>query len=102
MTTSTEEQERAATASDTCPVCGGEDGEHTLQQQELDCPDCLERAGIHSKMGTKRYDCKRCNRYAQRLIRASARRLQDEHPEHYEALRKEAEVEMYIEDTAGE
>ena len=98
MTAPTTEQERADTASKTCAVCGAEDGSHVVQQHDLDCPDCLSRAGVHSKIGTKRYDCKRCNRFAQRLIRASARRLQDEHPEHYEALRNEAEVELYLEE----
>ena len=97
MTTQTAEK-TAATEEKTsaCSVCGGVEGNHVVQPENLDCPDCIVRAGIHSKMGNKRADCKRCNRFAQRLIRSAARRLQDEHEEHYEALRNEAEVELYL------
>lgn len=100
MTTTTTDRAPAAVEAAACAVCLGESGEHVVKQENLDCPDCLSRTGLHSKMGNKRSECKRCNRFAQRLIRASARRLQSEHLSHYEALRNEAEVELYIEETS--
>lgn len=97
---STKTDERADAVAKTCPVCGDAEG-HTLDIKNLDCPDCLAERGIHSKIGNKRGDCNRCNAFAQRLIRHSARRLQNEYAEEYDALREKTEQDLYEQEIAG-
>lgn len=82
-----------------CPICGDAAG-HTLQHDDLDCPDCLALSGQHTKMGNKRAQCRRCNAFAQRLIRTSGRSLQSMFPADYERVREEAELDLYTLDVA--
>ena len=97
MSTATTDEAPTRSALTGCPICGEARG-HRVQASDLDCPDCLDRAGIHSKMGNKRRDCNRCNAFAQRVIRASARSLQAMYPADYDDLRSETEADLYAEE----
>jgi len=68
----------------------------------LPCPECRERLiskGLEpegmNRIGNKRGTCDTCNAFAQAVKRLTANRLKDLHPDEYERLRLQVELDLY-------
>jgi hypothetical protein len=48
-----------------------------------------------ARIGNHRNSCTTCNNFAQNVMRMTRRRLKDNHPEEYEAIRLQVELDLY-------
>lgn len=63
----------------------------------LPCPECLARgiATIRSRIGSRRVQCKMCNRFAQLTRNQARKELAVLYPEDFKRLRDRAEYDVY-------
>lgn len=64
----------------------------------MPCPDCRARGvGGGARIGNQRTDCRRCNRFAQRVMRETSSTLKQWHPGDYDRIRESVERRVYEE-----
>lgn len=61
---------------------------------DLPCPECAT-TGAPGRIGSRRSQCRTCNRYGQAVRREVARRLRDKYPDAAEVIRRDAEKIVY-------
>lgn len=67
-----------------------------LDTPPLPCPSCrLEGRGGGTRIGNRRQHCQTCNNFAQNVLRLAAKKLREEHPEEYQAIRLRVELDLY-------
>jgi len=67
-----------------------------LASPALPCPECRQHGLKGSaRIGNRRSRCTTCNNFVQNVMRLTAARLREAHPEEYQTLRMRVEYDLY-------